>query len=212
MKEKIKELILNEYKNLGLGEKTIDGAVSFIEPSVTKEMTDDDLVKIVKGLSGLMKSFQSEADVIRSAKAAAEKKAIELEEKLKTKPTPIESPKSIELTMLANSFEQLKAELAKEFETKYGGVQTELEAIKTKAANEKRDAFIKSEAARIGVPDTLMSNFAFGADVDEAGITAKLTEVKQILVNNTIQATAAPILSKAEVSADEVSEIMKHIR
>lgn len=209
MKEKIKTAIQNEYSQFGLGQKTIDGAATFLETSVTAETTDEQLVTMVKGLSGLMKGFQSDADVIRSAKSVAEKKVLEFEEKMKSQPiADTVSHKTPESFKIEDIVEQIRISAAEEI----AKIKTESDAYKSALQAEKRAAFINSEAQRIGIPDVLMGNMTFGVDIDDAGITSKLTEVKQVLVNSAVQANTAPVLTKTEVSVDEVAEIMKHIK
>src|SRR5574344_566826 len=76
MKKKILEALKNKYKNLGLGEKAIEGAAAFLEPSIKDE---SDIETAIAGVEPLLKAFQSDTDGIRTAKTAAEKRLAELE-------------------------------------------------------------------------------------------------------------------------------------
>ena len=80
MKKKILEALKNKYKNLGLGEKAIEGAAAFLEPSIKEE---SDIETAIAGVEPLLKAFQSDTDGIRTAKTVAEKRLAELEAQVK---------------------------------------------------------------------------------------------------------------------------------
>lgn len=189
MKEKLRTAISNEYSNLGLAAKVIDGAVSFLEPTVTADYTEEQFTAAVKSVGGLLKSFQSESDVIRQAKSLAEKRALELEEKLKGVQNPtIVSPKP-EDTNKGLTKEDIEAIIA----ARLGDVTTvksELDAIKAKEAADRRSSFIVNEAKRLGIPQSRIDEgFAFDNDADETSITSKLG-----IVANNVKAMSAPIV------------------
>lgn len=203
MRDKIKTAISNEYSNLGLGTKTIEGAVNFLEPSITAETTDEQLITAVKGIGGLLKSFQSEADVIRNAKSMAEKKALELEERLKTnttpQPTPSQSPVITSTGLTAEDVERIISEKLGVVTT----VKTELEAIKAREVSERRNSFIINEATRLGVPQTRIDEgFVFEENADDAAITAKLS-----VIANNVKAMSAPVV-KASVPITATGHVL----
>jgi Fe2+ transport system protein B len=200
MKEKIKNAVINEYKNLGLTEKAIEGLVSFAQTSIQNE---EDIDKVIKSLNGLAKSFQSDADVLRTAKSAAEKRIAELEEQIRQ--TTTQKPEKPIETL---NIDELRAEFKKVAEEEASRMQRELAEYKAAIQNEKRSQFINSEAKRIGIDEKLLGSLSFG-ELDDAGVTAKLTEIKQLFVNNSIQSNTPQILQKAEIDADEVAEMMK---
>ncbi len=211
MKEKIKNALINEYRTLGLGEKVIDGLTSFCETSVE---TEEDIEAVVKSLSGLAKSFQSEADQIRTAKANAEKKAAELQAHLEqfkqrtTDTTVVEVPK--------NDYEARLNELKELFENKINATQTELQAMKSKEEQLKRDAYINAEALRLGIPQTRLDEGIYIApDADEAAITAKLQQI-----SNNVKALSAPqtriamptTTAGVTITEEERAEILKRYK
>lgn len=80
MKRTIIEALKTKYKNLGFSEKAFDGVASYLEPSIKEEA---DIETAISGVEALLKAFQGEADSIRTAKAAAEKRLADLEAKVK---------------------------------------------------------------------------------------------------------------------------------
>lgn len=79
MKNKIKEALQQEYKNLGLNDEAFDGVAAFGE---TIGITEETLANFVKGAKGLLTKAQSDADKVRSAKAESQKQIDELKTKL----------------------------------------------------------------------------------------------------------------------------------
>lgn len=79
MKNKIKEALQQEYKNLGLNEEAFDGVAAFGE---TIGITEETLANFVKGAKGLLTKAQSDADKVRSAKAESQKQIDDLKAKL----------------------------------------------------------------------------------------------------------------------------------
>lgn len=73
MKDKILAALRNKYKNLGLGDKVLEGIADMLALTTTEETQIDNAVT---GVESLAKGFQSDADRIRTeatAKAKAEK-------------------------------------------------------------------------------------------------------------------------------------------
>lgn len=79
MKNKIKEALQQEYKNLGLNDEAFDGVAAFGE---TIGITEETLANFVKGAKGLLIKAQSDADKVRSAKTESQKQIDELKAKL----------------------------------------------------------------------------------------------------------------------------------
>lgn len=108
MKNKIKEALQQEYKNLGLNDEAFDGVAAFGE---TIGITEETLANFVKGAKGLLTKAQSDADKVRSAKAESQKqiddlkaKLAEAEAKLNDKgndPEPPQAPNIAELVQSA---------------------------------------------------------------------------------------------------------------
>lgn len=142
MKQKIKEAVQQLNKTLGLSEPTVDGLVAFAMTVVKDESEIEGFVNS-EAFKGLLKSYQSEADKVRtkasdSKKAEYEAKIAELEAKLNgnnpPEPKPQDTPDIAALIEAAldkklnplqeklNAFETAKtAELAvKQAQEKFG--------------------------------------------------------------------------------------------
>lgn len=108
MKNKIKEALQQEYKNLGLNDEAFDGVAAFGE---TIGITEETLANFVKGAKGLLTKAQSDADKVRSVKTESQKqiddlkaKLAEAEAKLNDKgndPEPPQTPNIAELVQSA---------------------------------------------------------------------------------------------------------------
>ena len=96
MKQKIKEAVQQLNKTLGLSEPTVDGLVAFAMTVVKDESEIEGFVNS-EAFKGLLKSYQSEADKVRtktsdSKKAEYEAKIAELEAKLNGNQPPEPKP------------------------------------------------------------------------------------------------------------------------
>ena len=122
MKQKIKGAVQQLNKTLGLSEPTVDGLVAFAMTVVKDESEIEGFVN-GEAFKGLLKSYQSEADKVRtktsdSKKAEYEAKIAELEAKLNgnnpPEPKPNETPdfKAMLADALAEVVNPLKEELA----------------------------------------------------------------------------------------------------
>ena len=79
MKQKIKEALQQEYKNLGLNDEAFEGVATFGE---TLGINEETLANFVKGAKDLLKREQSNADKVRNANATTAKQVEELKAKL----------------------------------------------------------------------------------------------------------------------------------
>lgn len=79
MKQKIKETLQQEYKNLGLNDEAFEGVAAFGE---TLGINEETLANFVKGAKDLLKREQSNADKVRNANATTAKQVEELKAKL----------------------------------------------------------------------------------------------------------------------------------
>lgn len=83
MKQKIKEALQQEYKNLGLNDEAFEGVAAFGE---TFGVNEDTLANFVKGAKEMLKKMQSDADKARNGNKQVEElkaKLAEAEAKLK---------------------------------------------------------------------------------------------------------------------------------
>ena len=79
MKQKIKEALQQEYKNLGLNEEAFERVAAFGE---TLGINEESIANFVKGAKDLLKREQSNADKVRSADANSNKQVEDLKAKL----------------------------------------------------------------------------------------------------------------------------------
>ena len=79
MKQKIKEALQQEYKNLGLNDEAFEGVAAFGE---TLGINEETLANFVKGAKDLLKREQSNADKVRNVNATTAKQVEELTAKL----------------------------------------------------------------------------------------------------------------------------------
>jgi hypothetical protein len=104
MKQKIKEALQQEYKNLGLNDEAFERVAAFGE---TLGINEETLANFVKGANDTLKKMQSDADKLRNADANSKKQVEELraklaeaEAKLKTPAEPTEGKTEIDLVKL----------------------------------------------------------------------------------------------------------------
>ena len=79
MKQKIKEALQQEYKNLGLNDEAFERVATFGE---TLGINEETLANFVKGANDTLKKMQSDADKLRNADANGKKQVEELKAKL----------------------------------------------------------------------------------------------------------------------------------
>lgn len=131
MKQKIKEAITQGYKNLGVPESVVDGLTA-LGVTVVKDESEIDAFVQGEAVKGVMKSWQSEADKVRtkasdSKKAEYEAKIAELEAKLNGNQPPGTKPEDDKVPAWAQQLlEQNKAlaEQNKSFAEKLSAFET----------------------------------------------------------------------------------------
>ena len=137
MKQKIKEAVQQLNKTLGLSESTVDGLVAFAMTVVKDESEIEGFVNS-EAFKGLLKSYQSEADKVRtktsdSKKAEYEAKIAELEAKLNgnnpPEPNPETKPQGLDVDALVGR-------LNAAWEQKLQPLQEKLNAFETTRAKE----------------------------------------------------------------------------
>lgn len=97
MKQKIKEALQQEYKNLGLNDEAFEGVAAFGE---TLGINEETLANFVKGAKDLLKREQSNADKVRNANATTAKQVEELTAKLAEAEAKLATEKPKEETTL----------------------------------------------------------------------------------------------------------------
>ena len=114
MKQKIKEAITQGYKNLGVPESVVDGLTA-LGVTVVKDESEIDAFVQGEAVKGVMRSWQSEADKVRtkaseSKKTEYEAKIAELEAKLNGNNPPETKPEDDKVPAWAQQLlEQNKA-------------------------------------------------------------------------------------------------------
>lgn len=93
MKQKIKEALQQEYKNLGLNDEAFEGVATFGE---TLNINEETLANFVKGAKDLLKREQSNADKLRNANATTARQVEELKAKLAEAEAKLQEPKKKE--------------------------------------------------------------------------------------------------------------------
>lgn len=82
-KETVFKALKQEYPNLGLSEKVLDGVADILKETITEESK---LIETVKGVETLLKNLQSDVDKERGQKVALQKELNDLKSKNETKP------------------------------------------------------------------------------------------------------------------------------
>lgn len=93
MKQKIKEALQQEYKNLGLNDEAFERVAAFGE---TLGINEETLANFVKGANDTLKKMQSDADKVRNANATTAKQVEELKAKLAEAEAKLQEPKKKE--------------------------------------------------------------------------------------------------------------------
>ncbi|MDP3453211.1 MAG: hypothetical protein Q8R90_09675, partial [Bacteroidales bacterium] len=172
MKLKILQALKTRYANLGFGDKAFDGVADYLSKTVTK---DEDVETAITGVESVLKAFQGDVDKVRTELA---QKKTELEELKKKNPEPPKSdppkPDSDEPAW----FKSFKEDQAKKLEA----IEKENQSFKAEKAKETRSAQVAAKVKELGIPDWRMKGVSVPENLDEAGITTFLTEIKQDIV------------------------------
>lgn len=149
MKQKIKEAITQGYKNLGVPESVVDGLTA-LGVTVVKDESEIDAFVQGEAVKGVMKSWQSEADKVRtkasdSKKAEYEAKIAELEAKLNGNQPPETKPEDDKVPAWAQQLLEQNKALAEQ----------------NKSFAEKLSAFESAKTAELAVKQ---AQEKFGAD------------------------------------------------
>lgn len=202
MKNKIIEALQNKYKQLGLSAKAIEGAATFLEPSIKEE---SDIETAIAGVEPLLKALQSDADAVRTAKTAAEKKVAELEAQVKALgavPDPKPQPKQ--------DGDDIAAKIAEEVAKAMTPVKGELDAYKAKEAASARTNAITAKAKELGIPAwRIEEGFNIAEDADEAAIGTTLAKVAQNVKTAGLDGGSRfPLNSDTTPTPEEIAEIV----
>jgi len=170
MKVKILAQLKTKYANLGFGDKAFDGVADYLSKTVTEETQ---IETAIGGVEPLLKAFQGDVDKVRTELA---QKKTELEElkKKSTEPAKKDPPAEDEPAW----FKAWKEEQTKKIEA----IEKENQSFKAEKAKETRSAQVAAKVKELGIPDWRMKGVAVPENLDDAGITTFLTEIKQDMI------------------------------
>jgi hypothetical protein len=210
MKNKIIEALQNKYKQLGLSAKAIEGAATFLEPSVKEE---SEIEAAVAAVEPILKALQSEADTIRTAastaaqtaKAEADKKAAELEAKIKAL--------GGDATLQTGAGDDIDAKIATKLAELVKPLQDKVNAYEAKETASARATLITTKAKELGLPDFMIKHgFVIPEDADEAAIGATLAAIKQDYVTAGLpNGNHFPIVSGDKATKEDADRIVANM-
>lgn len=189
MKTKIADALKTKYKNLGFGDKAIDGVADFLSKSVTKE---EEIEATITGAEPLLKAFQGDIDK-RVNDAIAKEKARWQEE---------HKPEDQSKTDPAKKTEGDEPEWLKSFKAEMAEIKTELKGFKQDHTMQGQHAKIKAKLNESKVPEIyyskLMAGKTFNDDAEMDQFTSELVtgweEVRQNLADQGLGQAHKPIL------------------
>ncbi|WP_018667567.1 hypothetical protein [Bacteroides gallinarum] len=168
MKEKIFNQLKQDFSKLGLSDEVLQSVASSLD--ATGLITDDNLVTVVKGQEGMLKSYQSNFDRLRTESAAYRKELEEL--KAKGGGGGQQQP--------ANEEPEWFIRYKQEQEEKIQSLITENQSAKAEQARTIRNNLILSKAKELKISkERIDEGFAISDDMDEAAIENYLSKVRQ---------------------------------
>lgn len=170
MNKKLREALSLKCKDMGLTDKALDELTELGQGDLNDDASDEDIANKADLLTPFAKVMQGE--ITRKMRKNAP-----------SKPKPSDDEGEREGVDKGGDipawFAKYKADNDKALEA----LRTENEALKSEAAEEKRQADIKAKAKKLGIPSYLLKRMAFAPDAD---IEKELTSLKQDLVNNNL--------------------------
>lgn len=168
MKEKIFNQLKQDFSKLGLSDEVLQSVASSLD--ATGLITDDNLVTVVKGQEGMLKSYQSNFDRLRTESAAYRKELEEL--KAKGGGGGQQQP--------ANEEPEWFIRYKQEQEEKIQSLIAENQSAKAEQARTIRNNLILSKAKELKISkERIDEGFAISDDMDEAAIENYLSKVRQ---------------------------------
>ncbi|MBS4059646.1 MAG: hypothetical protein KG029_04550 [Bacteroidetes bacterium] len=172
MKLKILQALKTKYANLGFGDKAFDGVADYLSKTVTKE---EDIETATAGVDSLLKAFQGDVDKVRTELA---QKKTELEELKKKNPDPQNPDPPKPDPEEPAWFKVFKEDQAKKLEA----LEKENQSFKADRAKETKSAQVAAKVKELEIPEWRMKGVILPENLDEAGITTFLTEIKQDMI------------------------------
>lgn len=176
MKTKIKEALVNKYKNLGINDKVFDGVADIISQTVTDEAG---IEAGIASYEGLLKTFQGATDRLRGEVASLKK---QLGEHVEPDPKPKQNEQDSEVV-----------ELLRKMTERMDAQEREINTFKAARSRETVLASAKSKLAENGIKigddkvtkkawDIAMAGLSEDASVDDvvSRVTQEYNDLKSI--------------------------------
>lgn len=170
MNNKLRNLISEKCKDMGLTDKALDELAELGSKGLTEDSSDEDITKQVDSLVPFAKAMQGE--ITRKTQ--------------KKKPQSIDTQSDDDGDSKEGEDADIDARIAKQLaplSKQIQSLKTENELLKAEKTKGERMSAISAKAKELGIPDYLMKHYAIA---DDADIDAELTSYKQELVNNNL--------------------------
>lgn len=199
MKETILAALKTKYSNLGFGPKTLDGVADYLAKAVSD---DSQIETAITGVEPLLKIFQADADRTRTENNALKTELEELKGKASGSPAKGgEQGKNTEPDVQKMIEDAIAAKL--------NPLQAELSSYKEKAAKNARSAMISRIVKELGISESRAEEgFAISDDMDEAGVKAYLTKIRENEIARGLPRTGGfPLSGGGEATKEETDAI-----
>jgi beta-glucosidase-like glycosyl hydrolase len=175
-KEQILTALKREHSNLGLNEEVLSGVADSL--LATGLITEENLDVVVKGQKSNLAIYQKEFDQKRTEISTLKSKIEEFEKAKVAGGTPDkkDEPKP----------DDLKAMIEAALEEKITPLQQKLQSYEQKEVYTARQTFISDEAKRLGIDPEDLEFLKIPDELDNAGITDRLTTYQQRQINRSL--------------------------
>lgn len=200
MKEKILAALKTRYANLGFGPKALDGVAAIMEKTVADE---SHIETAVGGVEPLLRVFQSEADRARTEYNALKGRYEELRAK-------VEASSAAGGEQQENNEPDIRQIIEDTVAARMAPLQQRLSAYEAQEAQQARSAMISRIVEELGISEMrAQEGFAISDQMDEAGIRAYLTKVRQNEVSRGLPGMGTfPLAGDGEASKDQTDAIV----
>lgn len=206
MKEKILAALKTKYKTFGFGAKAFDGVATYLEQTVT---ADDQIETAIAGVEGLLKSFQADADKLRTENANYKKQL----EGQKTKEDDEDKKEPGKTDPPADGIEAILAKALKP-------LTDEIASLKGAKAQETLSTKLVGLLKEKNIPETFYKNAIANREFkDEEEITTLVetldtgyTELRNSLAQEGLGGAGKPVIGGgAKLKDTDVSPEMQNI-
>lgn len=166
MKKKLRNLLSESCKDMGLTDKALDELTELGAKGLTDESSDEDLQKAVDLLTPYAKAMQ--AEITRKTRKG-------------NKAQSTEQQSNGEGEGEGENKNDVVPDWFKPFQEKMTALENENATLKEEKAKTARQNEIAEKAKKLGIPDYLMKRVSFA---DDADLDKELADYKQELVTN----------------------------